>query len=64
MLINVEKSKKQEEIERLGHYFTSQDLLSKHELDPKKPCYCGRPPSYTLEICPYFTTTTRGIRDD
>jgi len=40
--INVQKSKKQKDLERQGHIFRGQELLDAHESDSRKPCYCGR----------------------
>ncbi len=39
----VMKSKNQEILERQGCVFKGQELLTNHELDTNKPCYCGRP---------------------
>jgi len=36
------KSKDQKQLEAQGCIFQGQELLSKHELDINKPCYCGR----------------------
>ena len=40
--LSVKKSKKQKDLEKQGHMFRGQELLDNHEIDPKKPCYCGR----------------------
>lgn len=37
------KSDKQIKLERQGCQFHGQELLDNHEIDPNKPCYCGRP---------------------
>ena len=37
------KSDKQRILERNGCVFRGQERLDKHELDPDKRCYCGRP---------------------
>ena len=37
------KSEKQIQLERQGCRFNGQELLDNHELDPEKPCQCGRP---------------------
>lgn len=42
-IFNVQKHAIQETLEKQGCMFTGQELLSNHELDPSKPCYCGRP---------------------
>jgi len=39
----VSKSEKQETLEENGCVFRGQELLDNHEIDPEKPCYCGRP---------------------
>ena len=37
------KSDVQKRLEAQGCRFKDQELLSKHEIDINKPCYCGRP---------------------
>jgi len=37
------KSEKQKKLERQGCKFQGQEPLDNHELDTRKPCYCGRP---------------------
>jgi hypothetical protein len=44
---SVQKSDKQVELERQHHIFRGQEPLDNHEIDPAKPCYCGRPLSDT-----------------
>jgi hypothetical protein len=39
----VQKSQKQLQLEAHGCVFKDQELLSAHEIDPMKECYCGRP---------------------
>ena len=39
----VVKSDIQVRLENQGCRFSSQELLSKHEMDVNKPCKCGRP---------------------
>ena len=41
---NVQTSDKQKTLEKNGCVFNGykQELLSNHEIDPKKECYCGR----------------------
>jgi hypothetical protein len=39
----VVKSDVQKQLEAQGCRFKDQELLSEHELDVNKPCYCGRP---------------------
>ena len=41
--MRVQKSEKQKRLEIQGCVFYGQELLDNHELDPCKPCYCGRP---------------------
>lgn len=41
--IRVHKSNKQIQLEAQGCRFMGQELLDNHELDPNKPCQCGRP---------------------
>lgn len=37
------KSQKQRKLERQGCGFKGQERIDNHELDIRKPCYCGRP---------------------
>ena len=40
---DIHKSETQRILEKQGCRFKGQELLANHEIDPKKPCYCGRP---------------------
>ena len=46
-LLRVMKSNKQIQLEKQGCRFNGQELLSNHELDKDKKCYCGRPNNNT-----------------
>ena len=39
----IQKSDLQKALEMQGHVFQGQESLTAHELNPEKPCYCGRP---------------------
>lgn len=41
------KSEKQIQLEKQGCRFNGQEKLDNHEIDIKKPCYCGRPNNST-----------------
>lgn len=41
--IRVQRSDKQIQLEAQGCRFMGQESLDNHELDPNKPCQCGRP---------------------
>ena len=43
LLFNPQRSHIQIELERNGCVFMGQELLSNHEIDLGKECYCGRP---------------------
>ena len=45
IVFNMAKSEAQKRLERQGCFFLGQELMDRHELDPDKPCYCGRPNS-------------------
>ena len=41
--VRVMKSDTQKQLENNGCRFNGQELMSNHQVDITKPCYCGRP---------------------
>jgi len=41
-MIEVSKSDLQIKLDKNGCIFHGQEMLSKHEQNPRKPCFCGR----------------------
>jgi hypothetical protein len=48
MELAVAISEMQRVLERHGCVFSGQERLDRHEVDPTKPCYCGRPNRATM----------------